>query len=309
MRRSRLLLALLFLVQGVFAQYTPTRVDKAQTHQEVQELIRSLGRSYEKFTLKTLLEHEDRYGKEKSTPCKQLADSLQVTRAFYKTDFDKNGLTDLLVIGEYYDLCIWAIMSYEKDSLKVIPVTRRAFQECVYPKVIGDSLLRLYYVSDKWYAATQSSPLVYKDLVFRYGDFIEYNARSQELGITKIAFQTTPCFGTCPVFFLSIDSGKKAVLEFEDDQQKDFRKKYRSLNATIDDRSFAELTGLLNYSDFPGLEDNYRVPWTDAQTCILRITYGNGQVKQIKDYGKIGTYALDRIYKLLFDLRETQDWN
>jgi len=65
---------------------------------------------------------------------------------------------------------------------------------------------------------------------------------------------------------------------------------------------------LLNYIDFETLQDNYAVNWTDDQTAKLKVTYDNGKVKSIRDYGLLGTYGLDRVYQLLFELRENQKW-
>jgi hypothetical protein len=50
------------------------------------------------------------------------------------------------------------------------------------------------------------------------------------------------------------------------------------------------------------------VGWTDDQTCTLKITYDNGKTKTITDYGKIGTYGLNRVYSILFSLRQNQKW-
>ncbi len=55
-------------------------------------------------------------------------------------------------------------------------------------------------------------------------------------------------------------------------------------------------------------KDKYAVNWTDDQASILEITFDNGKVKKIYDYGLIGTFGLDRVYQLLFKLRENQKW-
>ena len=65
---------------------------------------------------------------------------------------------------------------------------------------------------------------------------------------------------------------------------------------------------MLNYIYFETLQDNFAVTWTDDQTATLKITYDSGKVKSISDYGLIGTYGLDRVYQLLYELRENQKW-
>ena len=76
----------------------------------------------------------------------------------------------------------------------------------------------------------------------------------------------------------------------------------------VTDNSYSNIIDLLNYIDFPNLKNNYAVSWTDDQRCTLTITYNNGQKKEIRDYGLIGTYGLDRVYQLFFDLRFNQKW-
>jgi hypothetical protein len=87
-----------------------------------------------------------------------------------------------------------------------------------------------------------------------------------------------------------------------------FNKKKGKFKGKILQANYDELIGLLNYLDFPSLKDSYAVNWTDDQTSVLKITYNNGKVKEIKDYGLIGTLGLSRVYSILFDLRENQQW-
>ncbi len=81
-----------------------------------------------------------------------------------------------------------------------------------------------------------------------------------------------------------------------------------NFNSKIMEDKYNDIVNLLNYVDFETLKDNYAVGWTDDQSSTLKITYDNGKVKSIEDYGLIGTYGLDRIYQLLFELRENQKW-
>ena len=71
---------------------------------------------------------------------------------------------------------------------------------------------------------------------------------------------------------------------------------------------FAQRVKLLAYIDFPQLENNYSVNWTDDQTVELKIIYSSGKIKTISDYGASGSYGLKKVYKLLFDLRQNQNW-
>ena len=81
-----------------------------------------------------------------------------------------------------------------------------------------------------------------------------------------------------------------------------------NFNSKITKDKYNDIVNLLNYIDFESLKDNYSVSWTDDQTATITITYDNGKVKSISDYGLIGTFGLDRVYQLLFELRDNQKW-
>jgi hypothetical protein len=76
----------------------------------------------------------------------------------------------------------------------------------------------------------------------------------------------------------------------------------------INEKEFTEIIDLLNYIAFPNLKNEYAVSWTDDQSCTLKITYDNGATKKIDDYGMIGTYGLNRVYEMLYELRFNQKW-
>ena len=56
------------------------------------------------------------------------------------------------------------------------------------------------------------------------------------------------------------------------------------------------------------VKEKYAVNWSDDQTSILTITYDGGKTKTIKDYGLVGTFGLNRVYDLIFKLRDNQQW-
>lgn len=308
--RRILLSALLLLVtsQIMFGQKFPSKIDSINDGKDVEQLIRRFGENYEKFSLKPIGTFQASYGRD--SQCKQIADSLKITKSFYKADLDNNGYTDLLAIGDYYDFVIFVVLNYGNDSLVLNRLTRRSFQECTYPVIINDGIRYYYFSQPDWRQKNQQSSLQYKDLVFRFGDFIEKNSHPANYSIEKIEYQTSICFGTCPKFFLSIDQDQSAVFKAElyNENPNTSKEIKGEFFTTLNDSSYLEIINLLNYIDFPKLEDKYAVNWTDDQSSILTITYNDGHVKTIKDYGMIGTYGLDRLYQLLFALRFNQDW-
>ena len=55
-------------------------------------------------------------------------------------------------------------------------------------------------------------------------------------------------------------------------------------------------------------KQDYYVDWTDDQDCTLKVVYDNNKVKEVRDYGLIGTFGLKKLYQQLFELRFNQDW-
>ena len=309
MNKTFLFTLLLIASQTVSGQHIRSKIDSLNSNAAVEKLIRSFDKDYQRFSLKPITEFNGRFGT--NDLCKNIADSLKITQSFYKADFDKNGYTDLLAIGEYYDFHLFVVMNYGHDSLQLNNLTRRTFQYCTFPKILNDTIIRYYYMSPSdWRRKDTTTSLEYSDLIFKYGDFIEYNPQPAKLAIEKIEYQTTICFGTCPQFDISIENDRSAVFKalaynWESSSSKEIKGTFKTI---LKSDAFDEITGLLNYVDFPGLKDDYAVNWTDDQTCTLTITYDGGKVKKISDYGLIGTFGLDRLYQLLFALRFNQHW-
>ena len=291
-----------------------SKIDNLKTENEVENFIKSFDKKgYEDFTISNIQEIKSRYGEDYSF-CKKIADSLNITKSFYKADFDQNGLTDILVIGNYYNFNIFVVMDFGKGRLKLYRLTRRSFQDCVVPEIskIGDkTVINYHYKSEpNWRDKEQKSEIRNKELVYKFGDFIEYNRNPKEYNIEKIEYQTTMCYGICPEFSITIDKNKKGFFHAKTYNRngrngKEIKGKFTT---TIKEKDYKTIIELLNYIDFPKLKDNYAVNWTDDQSCTLKITYDNGKVKEIEDYGLIGTFGLNRLYNLMFELRFNQEW-
>lgn len=307
MKKTILILILFIFSQFTFAQNN-TNIDNINSEESVENLINLLIEGNDKFTLKSIDEFESEYGMNEY--CKRIADSLNITKPFYKADFDNNGLTDILAIGDYYDFSILIAMNYGQNSIELNRLTRKSFQECTFPKIINDTIIRYYYMSSPRWTENKKPTLQQKDLVFKFGDFIEFNPNPKTYNIEKIEYQTTMCFGTCPKFYIAINKDRTGIFKAEryNRETRDSKIIKGKFKTTLDKNSYSDIINLLNYIDFPNLKDNYSVNWTDDQTSTLTITYDNGQTKKIEDYGLIGTYGLDRLYQMLFELRFNQNW-
>lgn len=296
----------LLMLQIAFGQ--KRNIDEINTKENVESLIHSFDKRYENFELKPIGEFTSRY--DKNNFCKRISDSRNITKSFYTSDFDRNGFTDILAIGDYYDFNIFVVMNFGHDSLQLKRLTRRSFQNCVFPKIINDSLLDYYYKSEPNWISKEKPKLTKKTLVYKFGDFVAFNSNPKQYDIEKIEYQTTVCYGTCPKFQIEISKNRNAIFNAENNNRRTRKSKeiQGEFETVINKNSYFDLINLLNYIDCPNLKHKYSVNWTDDQSCTLKITYNNGKVKEIRDYGLIGTSGLDRLYQLLFELRFNQNW-
>lgn len=123
-------------------------------------------------------------------------------------------------------------------------------------------------------------------------------------GVQQLTIKATPCYGTCPVFEMTVRSDKSAnylAQRHNNGQQGLYR-------AVIDGRNYEQLIALLMATDFPNLKEEYTVGATDLPSMDLEITYEGSKVKKIHDYGARGTDELKALYDFVKTLRETQQW-
>ncbi|MDR2230823.1 MAG: DUF6438 domain-containing protein [Flavobacteriaceae bacterium] len=293
----------------VFGQKKLSKIDSIRTEKAAETFIHSFGENYQNFKIKKVSDYKATY--ESADFCKKTAGLLKINKAFYKADFDYNGFTDIMIIGTYYDnFYIIIAMSFGNNNFELKYLTTKYDETCLFPKIIDNNIIRYYY---KWYPNRSSNTnpkLKNKDLIFKYDDFIEYNKDPKLYNIEKIEYQTTACYGSCPVFSITIDNNRHGIFNAKQSNQmtNDSAELLGVYKTDIDNKSYSEITDLLNYIDFPNLNNEYAVSWTDDQTSYLTITYNNGKVKTIRDYGLIGTHGLDKVYDLLFKLRFNQKW-
>lgn len=274
-------------------------IDSIHNTQQITDLISKIDERYKEFEINDKLKFTDK-------ECQNLSDSLKV-QPWTKADFDNNGLTDILVIGNWYDHSVICILDKE-GKYEINRITRRSFQDCTFP-IVENNKIKYYFQSEPE-RGNLDEPRKLKQitLIYKFGDFIEENQTSSNHKIEKIEYSTTGCYGTCPIFKLTINSDKTAKWNAEMYNKINNKEISGNFNSKITEDKYNDIVNLLNYVDFETLKDNYAVGWTDDQSSTLKITYDNGKVKSIEDYGLIGTYGLDRIYQLLFELRENQKW-
>ena len=155
-----------------------------------------------------------------------------------------------------------------------------------------------------------------KYLILIFISFVSFQSctHGNHYSIQGIDYQTGPCFGSCPVFHLIINSEKKATLNarrvvpiYSKDSLTEDEKMEGSYHTTIDSIHFSAIVNMLHDIDFVHL-DSYDITVADAPDCTLIINYDNGKIKRIYDGGQNGTLGLRQLYGLLSDLRKNQHW-
>ncbi|MCT2405989.1 DUF6438 domain-containing protein [Chryseobacterium antibioticum] len=133
---------------------------------------------------------------------------------------------------------------------------------------------------------------------------------------TTIEYQAGACFGSCPIFTMTINPDRTAVLEAEHfNFAKDFSKgefskpREGTFRAVIKEGDYNKLVSLLNGLDIKNLKDKYGTRnITDLSTSYLRINFKDGASKNVEDYGKRGSEKLREVYLFIEDLRHNQQW-
>lgn len=224
---------------------------------------------------------------------------------FLKIDLNGDGLTDLIVNGTYLFV---VLDNGDGDfAFRFIDGGAFAMRQYVLADIVTSIEQPLMIVKscdeDTRYKKRQVKAGC-DTLIVKYDGLVEYNRQQDDVDITEVSFSTTMCFGTCPVFELHILADGTA--EYDANR---FNPETGKFKGKIDSRTLIKLLALIKYLNLRTLADDYKVDWTDDQTCYLKVRYKNGVAKSISDYGLIGTFGLHTLYELLFSLRQSQEWS
>jgi hypothetical protein len=290
---------LIFFLFFIFIQpLYANKIDALETDEEVEEFLQKLNKDFGAFYVAPIKQlYPD-------TVYQKIADSLGV-KPWQKTDFNNDGLTDLLVYG-ILGVQKYLIVVMDKGTKFSIRYLNRGLSSNPYlptVKTLNQQTLLILHTSCE-FCKNQSQKIIKTDtLAYQFGDFIEANFNVKDHHIAQIDFSTSTCYGTCSVFELSLKSDGSAVYNAIENNPKNGK-----YTATIDTANYNEIQSLINYIDFQNLENYYKVNWTDDQSSKLVITYSDGKTKTITDYGMYGTNGLALVYNKLFALRKKQDW-
>jgi len=235
--------------------------------------------------------------------CDSIFDNVPIVN-WSKSDFDKNGETDLYVCfttwKRFPDFNPQVVMSFKGDSFRVYRIGDQERCDLAVPVIVDDTpaLIRYKLHYGGFGKVPRKVSMTQDTLIYRNTYFVEWNRKQTHYSIEKIEFSTTHCYGTCPAFNLTILPNGNA--SFDGELSLDNNGKY---NTVVDSGILSELFELVNYIDFPLLNDAYACDVSDQQLVTLVITYDGGKLKSVTDYGLIGTFGLSLVYKSLYQIR------
>ncbi|MBU2929623.1 hypothetical protein [Winogradskyella psychrotolerans] len=329
------------------AKIISSKIDSLNSKEKVEEYIRGLSfpiienfelqkldlthNFLEKFELKKIAD----FNREFDSITKIIADSLNISKSFYLMDIDNNGFTDLIIIGDdkgcngghdgfdqSCDFSAYCFMNFGNNNIKPIDlILENSVHKSIVPKFSknkGLPLLEIHEPAEFNWKKEKTSSYKMFELTYEFGSLIEYNDNPQIYDIEKVEFKTETSGYKHPHFEILIKNDQTALLDakygnsiYENtkvyfrDTIPELKGKFRT---NIKNNDYDNLVNILNYIDFPNMEHQYSINRLHTRNCSLKITYNNGKVKEIKDYGMVGTYGLRKIYELLFDFRFNQNW-
>jgi hypothetical protein len=268
------------------------RIDSLKTDQDVVEFLKTLEENFrsDKYQAIQLRSTETI---RQDLNCDGIADKWQV-KNWEKTDFNRDGLMDLVIMLYWYDYGVYVVMDNGNNKFKLHTLSYNIFEKCELAKPVAINGEQFLLFSEKKAIDT----LTYKNI-----GFVELNRHPSNYNIDSVEFRTGYCYGSCPVFSIKFD--KDGHAEYDAGT---YNPKEGKFFATLQKDKLETILGLINYLSIRNLKDNYNVSWTDDQTAWLRIRFADGTIKEIKDYGLKGTFGLRLIYSIFFDLRSNQDW-
>ena len=139
---------------------------------------------------------------------------------------------------------------------------------------------------------------------------------SQVSKYSKIEYEVGPCFGFCPVFKITIDSNRNAILEaehfnFSEGGSKDDLNKPRegTFQSVISKEDYQKLITLTDAADVKTLKDSYidkRI--MDASKSNLRVFFADGTKKDIALSAGEKPEKLVALYTFITELKKNQTW-
>lgn len=300
--KKGLLIIFIFTSTLVFAN----QIDNLDSSKDVEEFAKKVYPKFTKYKWSKFKIISTEKVKEKIS-CKDEYDLFGM-KNWEKIDITNDGLTDL-ILTVYWGRIFYsyAIVDTGNNNFKIYRLSKNVFDNCELFKPIKKNdlnYLKIHIKKQEEVGLMEYEELIIKDtLIFKFQEFIELNKNPINYKIREIEFQTSGCYGTCPVFNFKLNY--KGNNEFNGQA---YIKHEGKSEGKIPVKLFNQIHELLEYIEVNKLKDNYSVAWTDDQTSTLSIRFDDNSVKKIKDYGMIGTFGLMAVYSKLIEIGEEPVW-
>ncbi|WP_411895378.1 DUF6438 domain-containing protein [Winogradskyella sp. A2] len=293
-------------------QSKKTTMDSITDLNSLREFVKNADSTLRDFTC--MVPHTYKSEELATSPIKQKLDSMIPKADYIKADLDGNGLQDLVItVKSQFSFHAMALMSLGDDNYNVIQLSsaRNYNQFPIYTKLVMQNDVPTIEMYEKG-SDFKKMDIKKTTLVYKNGAFVEYQDKISDYNITKIEFGTTGCFGTCPVFDMTIVPNGKSLFDAKyynfSQQLGDREKEEGKFEAVIKPTDFETIVKMMNEINIKDLETSYTVGWTDDQTSKLKVYFADGSFKYVQDYGMQGTRGLELLYEVLLELRFNQEW-
>ncbi len=124
--------------------------------------------------------------------------------------------------------------------------------------------------------------------------------------VKKITVTKLPCFGFCPEYELTIQSNGMLLLNAKAKVKNDLKGNYHSVLKPVDRERIINSLKDMNFLSLKSKMGDRSV--SDLPSTETALVLTNGQTKKVLDYGNRGTAELERFYKMIEHIIDTQEW-
>ncbi len=224
-----------------------------------------------------------------------LIDSFNLTSSWYFDDLNKDGLTDILILGVRSGIRPILILGSNDDSYKLLNLERGYRTGAPFPVIekIGDkSFVRNYELVITFNAQGEKVRFLKNYLLTIKNDYlIEHPINKEKLQIEKITIHQSRS-NHYPHIVISVDNKKE--VKFIEMTAGKATGLYRK---TLSEPQFTELWNWLSYIHIGSLNKYYQDDLIDGSEVDLNILFNDNQTKEINDSGRSGTFGLIELYR------------
>ncbi len=124
--------------------------------------------------------------------------------------------------------------------------------------------------------------------------------------LSEIKLSRTSCFGTCPIFDIQLNKNLEATLVVTNFV---YGKEPGLYTTLITEADWLKLSSMIMKMKFRHLKGDYGDRMlADLPSANSAITFKDGYIKEVRDYGANGTKDLRSLYTNIDDLVNRIDW-